>query len=136
MKILRLPYNRKLRKRAQYLRKNSTNGEIRLWRYLKRKQFGVDFNRQKIILNYIVDFYCITLMLALEVDGSSHDEKKYNYDLKRQTDLENLGICVLRFTESDVMNRLGDVLMTIELKISELITPRLDYAKASSSHPS
>ena len=68
-----LLYNRKLKERARYLRNNSTLSEILLWKYLKGKQMqGFDFDRQKPIDNFIVDFFCNELMLAIEIEGDSH----------------------------------------------------------------
>ena len=68
-----IPYNQKLKELARHLRKSSTLSEVLLWRYLKRKQMlGYDFDRQKPIDNYIVDFYCSELGLIVEVDGKSH----------------------------------------------------------------
>lgn len=68
-----IPYNPILKKRAQDLRNNSTPSEIRLWIHLKGKQLcGYDFHRQKPLDNFIVDFYCNELMLAIELDGYSH----------------------------------------------------------------
>ena len=63
-------YNSKLKERARYLRSNGTLSEVLLWRHLKGKQMlGFDFDRQKPIDNYIVDFFCNELMLAIEIDA-------------------------------------------------------------------
>ena len=72
-----LPYNPKLKEKARHLRNNSTKAEIRLWLYLKRRQMmGYDFHRQKPIDNFIVDFFCRELMLAIELDGYTHTFEK------------------------------------------------------------
>ncbi|MCK5490524.1 MAG: DUF559 domain-containing protein, partial [Candidatus Pacebacteria bacterium] len=63
--------------------------------------------------NYIVDFFCSDLMLAIEIDGISHDEKIYN-DTKRQKELERFGIKFLRFNDVDVKKNLEGVVMAIE----------------------
>jgi very-short-patch-repair endonuclease len=69
-----LPYSPNLKELARKLRKSSTLSEVLLWRHLKGKQMlGYDFHRQKPIDNYIVDFFCKDLMLAIEIDGVSHD---------------------------------------------------------------
>jgi len=69
-----LPYNPKLKPLAKALRKNMTLAEVLLWNKLKQKQMlKYDFDRQRPIDNYIVDFYCKDLMLAIEIDGSSHE---------------------------------------------------------------
>ena len=122
MKKKIIPYNPKLRLIARELRKNLTYGEARLWKYLKSKQFdGYDFHRQKPIGNYIVDFYCPELDLIIEIDGGTHDEKRYDNDQVRQKYLESLGLKVIRFSEYEVLKRLDDVLQTIDLYIN---TPR------------
>lgn len=113
MSETRIPYNRKLKTFASANRSNPTWSEARLWKHIRRKQLGVDFNRQKPLLNYIVDFYCIELKLAIEIDGNSHDERKGAYDAKRQEELEEFGIVFLRFTEYEVYSNLEGVLETI-----------------------
>ena len=107
-------YNSKLKERARYLRNNSTLSEVLLWRHLKGKQMlGFDFDRQKPIDNYIVDFFCNELMLAIEIDGDSHDSK-VEYDKNRQTKLESLGLHLLRFSDLDVKSNMEGVISTIE----------------------
>ena len=107
-------YNSKLKERARYLRNNSTLSEVLLWRHLKGKQMlGFDFDRQKPIDNYIVDFFCNELMLAIEIDGDSHDSK-VEYDKNRQTKLESVGLRFLRFSDLDVKSNMEGVISTIE----------------------
>lgn len=118
-----IPYKHKLVERAKYLRNNSTPAEKLLWTKLKKKQmYGYDFHRQKPIDNYIVDFFCRELMLAIEIDGFSHDGK-YEYDLKRQHRLEPLGIHVIRFLEKEVIKDLDNVLRHIGGWITENAKP-------------
>src|ERR1700730_10593889 len=95
------PYLKKL---ANNLRKDMTFGEVLLWNQLKDDQFwGFDFDRQRCIDLYIVDFYCKQLMLAIEIDGMSHNyEEAFLKDEVRQERLESLGVRFLRFTESEV----------------------------------
>lgn len=115
-----IPYNPKLVSLARELRNNSTFSEVLLWMKLKNKQFlGYDFDRQKPIDNYIVDFFCRELMLAIEVDGSSHDFK-YEEDLSRQKRIERFGITVVRFEDICVKNDLNSVLRELQWQISEL----------------
>ena len=110
LKYLELPYNPKLRQRAKELRKAGNLSEVLLWNQLKKSQFeGYDFDRQKIIGNFIVDFFCVNLGLVIEVDGSSHDNKQ-EYDLRRQKYLESLGLTVYRVTDVDVKNNMDGVL--------------------------
>ncbi len=110
-----IPYNPKLKEIARNLRNNSTLAEILLWKRLKGKQMlGYDFHRQKPILKYIVDFFCNEIMLAIEVDGSTHDESKYNQDIIRQKEIERLGITFLRFNDKDVIKDMENVMNVIE----------------------
>jgi very-short-patch-repair endonuclease len=114
-----IPYNPKLKEYARKLRKNSTFTEIMLWNYLKGKQMkGFDFDRQRPIDKYIVDFYCKDLQLAIEVDGESHygNEKA---DKRRERRLNKLGVTVLRFDYMKILYELDEVLKKIERWIEE-----------------
>ena len=121
MKRKILPYNPKLKELARQLRNNSTQNEIRLWRYLKGKQMmGYDFHRQKPLLNYIADFFCHELMLVIELDGYTHNfEEVVEKDERKQKELEALGLTVLRFADIELMHDINNVLRTIEGYIEE-----------------
>jgi very-short-patch-repair endonuclease len=109
-----IPYDSKLKDLARQLRKNSTLSEVLLWNHLKGKQMlGYDFDRQKPIDKYIVDFFCNELMLAIEIDGDTHNYK-IDKDEFRQKKLEGLGVKFLRFTDEDVKKDIEGVVMTIE----------------------
>ena len=114
-----IPYNLKLKPFARHLRNNSTLSEILLWKQFKNKAFGVEFHRQVPIDEFIVDFYCHELMLAIEIDGISHDFK-YENDLRRQGKLENLGVQFIRFDDQEVKNNMFNVLLELQQKIEEL----------------
>ena len=119
MKRQIIPYNPALKEKARNLRNNSTFTEIMLWNYLKRKQMkGYDFHRQKPLDNYIVDFFCNELMLAIEVDGETHYGNGRR-DEKRQRKLERYGIQFLRFDDLDVVHNLDGVLKNIEKWIDD-----------------
>ena len=106
----KLPANKDLRPRARELRKNATLSEVLLWNKLKNRQFcGLDFDRQKIVGNYIVDIYCPQLGLAIEIDGASHDWKG-EYDLDRNNYLIGLGLYVLHIADIDVKQKMPEVL--------------------------
>lgn len=111
-----LPYEPHLKELARKLRNESTLSEILLWKRHNGKQIqGYDFHRQKPILNYIVDFYCSQLKLAIEIDGvSHHSEEKWENDSVRQKKIEQLGITVLRFSDSDVKKDIHTVVFAIE----------------------
>ncbi len=116
-----IPYNPKLKELARQLRNNSTKSEIIWWLKLKGKQmYGYDFHRQKPIDNFIVDFFCNELMLAIEVDGYSHELiEVYNKDLKKDKKLNELDITVLRFSDKQVLKEMDNVLRAIEWFIFE-----------------
>ncbi|MEQ6121640.1 3'(2'),5'-bisphosphate nucleotidase CysQ [Reichenbachiella sp. MALMAid0571] len=116
-----IPCNPKLKELAKQLRKNMTLSEVLLWDQLKQKKMmGFDFDRQRPINNFIVDFYCKDLMLALEIDGDSHNhEESYNADLKRQHILEESGISFLRFDDLEVKKSMNNVLRTIQYWIED-----------------
>jgi len=114
-----IPYNPKLKELARKLRNDSTLSEIMLWNYLSGKQMqGYDFDRQRPIDNYIVDFYCKNLKLAIEIDGESHFGKEQK-DKTRDKRLRQLCVNVLRFNDLDVRYNLEKVLRTIEDWIDE-----------------
>lgn len=119
MKNRIIPYNPKLKAFARELRKNSTLSEILLWNQIKRKALGVEFHRQVPMLNYIVDFYSHEIMLAIEIEGNSHDNKE-QYDNKRQYELEQYGVTFLRITDKDIKQQMFSVLLVMRDKIEAL----------------
>jgi len=88
--------------------------------------YGYDFHRQKPIDEYIVDFFCNKLQLAIECDGYSHEILEvYEKDVIKTKRLNNLGIHVLRFSDYQIMNDIENVLRAIEdyiLKFEKTIT--------------
>ena len=118
---MKIYYEKYLKDYARQLRNNSTKSEITLWLELKGKQMmGYDFHRQKPIDQYIVDFFCNKLRLAIELDGLSHQyEEVQEKDLIKERRLNELGIHVLRFQDEEVMNDMGNVLREIEGYIEE-----------------
>ncbi len=113
---MKIKYNPKLKEFARQLRNNATKSEVRLWQKLKRNQmYGYDFHRQKPIDNYIVDFFCNKLQLAIELDGYSHQILEiWEKDVLKTKKLNGLDIRVLRFSDFQVMNDMDNVLRTIE----------------------
>ncbi|AFZ59884.1 endonuclease domain-containing protein [Anabaena cylindrica FACHB-243] len=109
-----LPYNPKLIERAKELRKNMTPAEKKLWNeYLKNFKFRVF--RQRPIDNFIVDFYCPSLKLVIEVDGDSHfTPEGKNYDMERTEMLKGYGLKMMRFTNNDVLKNFAGVCGIIE----------------------
>ena len=104
-----LPYNRNLVARARELRKETTEPERKLWLECLR-HFPHRVLRQRPISGFIVDFYCPTLKLVMEVDGESHfTPEAQAYDLERTQKLEGLGLQILRFNNSEVTQNLEGV---------------------------
>ena len=130
-----LPYNKKLKDLARKLRREMTMCEAILWKELKGKQMlGFDFDRQRPIDNYIVDFYCKDLMLAIEVDGITHyDETGVERDDIRQKRLEALGVRFLRFDDDDIKTNINGVLEIIQEWIKS--HPELVGRVEVESHP-
>ena len=92
----------------------------------RKKFYGIDFDRQRVIGNYIVDFYVKSLSLVIEIDGSSHDNKQ-EYDLARQTYLEDLGLRVYRIKDAQVKKNINLVMKELEdYIVSEYSTSRPD----------
>lgn len=105
-----LPFNPKLKDRAKALRKAGNLAEVLLWNQIKGNQLlGLDFDRQKIIGHYIVDFYCAQQQVVIEVDGSSHDDKQ-EYDAERDAFLRGLGLFVIHILDTDVKHNLVNVI--------------------------
>ena len=97
-----LPTNENLKKYAVEMRKNQTDEEKKVW-YQILKGRTPKFHRQRIIGNYIVDFYCPQLRLAIEIDGYQHFyEENIEYDNKRTEYIESQDIYILRFENTEV----------------------------------
>ena len=112
-------YNPKLKEKARHLRIKCTPSETLLWSKIRRKSLRYEFHRQVPIDEFIVDFYCHELRLAIEVDGSSHINK-YEYDLRRQKKLKSLGFRFIRFEDLDVKLNINGVQRALIKVISEL----------------
>jgi very-short-patch-repair endonuclease len=110
-----LSYNKSLKQFSRNLRKNMTDAERLLWSRIRGKQLkGLQFYRQKIIGDYIVDFYCPESKLIIEVDGGQHYSiKGKNKDYLRDGYMQKKGINVLRFSDRDVLKRIETVMEKI-----------------------
>jgi very-short-patch-repair endonuclease len=127
-----IPYNTNLKTLAKKLRQDMTLSEVLLWNELSgKKMYGFDFDRQRPIDNFIVDFYCKELNLAIEIDGDSHDYK-YEEDVKRQKKMESLGVHFLRFLDIDVKKDMNNVLREIEHWVLEHKEPTPNPSKEGS----
>lgn len=110
-----LEYNRKLKQASRDLRNNMTEAEKKLWYRLKSKQINnLIFYRQKIIGNFIADFYCHQLKIVIEIDGGQHYTKEgLEKDNIRDKYLASLGIKTIRFTNIEVLNNIEGVILKI-----------------------
>ena len=94
--------NPNLRELSRELRKNMTPEENKLW-YQFLRNYDIHFSRQRVIGNYIVDFYCRKANLVIEIDGAQHYEHEaIEYDKERTEYLKTCGIEVLRFLNKDI----------------------------------
>jgi very-short-patch-repair endonuclease len=105
--------NEYLKKYSTKLRNNSTLSEALLWIQLKNSKLGVRFTRQKIIGNYIVDFYCPCLKTVIEIDGSTHDFV-YKQDRLRDKYFVSKGLQVVRILDIDVKKNMDGVVIYLE----------------------
>lgn len=107
--------------KAKIMRKHSTEAETLLWNHIRNKNIeDCNFRRQHPVAGYILDFYCPKLKLAIELDGSGHaKDNKVEKDKKRTTDLEKIGIKVLRFWNNEVLQNIESVVDVITVEITK-----------------
>ena len=114
-----IPKNKALLENAKELRKNMTRQERHLW-YDFLRDYPVKIYRQKIIGNYIADFYCHSALLVIELDGSQHYMAEgADKDRKRTEVLEEMGIDVIRFSNREIDENFNGVCEKIDLVIKE-----------------
>ena len=114
-----LPENRELLGYARKNRRAGNMAEIAFWKQVHKKMFhGLDFDRQKVIGNYIVDFFVKRLALVIEIDGGSHNGKA-DYDAQRDKYLKGLGLKVFHTTDFDVLRHVNTVLADLRKYIVE-----------------
>jgi very-short-patch-repair endonuclease len=112
--VLNLPYNTSLKSRAKALRKAENFSEVVFWKEVRNKSFwNIDFDRQRIIGNYIVDFYVKALGLVVEIDGEIHNFQE-EYDEKREIYLIDLGLKVFRISTTKILFDTENVMKDLE----------------------
>ena len=110
-------HNKALTPNAKTLRNNMTPQERHLWFDFLRA-YPVKILRQKIIGNYIVDFYCAKAKLVIELDGSQHSSKEGQlYDIERTKLLNAFGLKVIRFSNEEIDTNFNDVCQSIDIEI-------------------
>jgi very-short-patch-repair endonuclease len=120
--IVMLFYNKNLKQTARKLRSNTTNTENILWRYIRKKQiYDIQFYRQKVIGNYIVDFFAPSINLVIEVDGGYHNflEQRYQ-DQERDAYFNVLGVFVLRLSNQQIEDEIDNAIQIIKTNILKL----------------
>ena len=106
-----------MKEKARQLRKNQTDAEKALWKYLRdRRMFSSKFRRQHVMGSYIVDFVCLEQRLIVEVDGGQHAEQM-GYDARRTAFLEGEGFKVMRFWNNQVLAETESVLDEIRIAL-------------------
>ena len=112
-------HNPKITSLAKNLRKNMTKEERKLW-YDFLRSYPVKFLRQKILGDYIVDFYCAEAGLVVEIDGSQHfEEKGLDYDEKRTAFLQGYGLLVVRIPNNELNLYFDRVCEYLDLVVKE-----------------
>ena len=131
MKPIPLKKNNELLNVARILRRNMTRQEKHLW-YDYLHYYPVKIYKQRIIDNFIVDFYCHSARLIIELDGSQHyTEQGKAYDAERSDSFKKYGIIVLRFSNKDVDQKFDGVCK----RIDRAITERMEGLSKTPSHP-
>ncbi|MBO6494411.1 MAG: endonuclease domain-containing protein [Roseivirga sp.] len=120
MRINNLNY---LKERRRELRNNPTKYEELLWKRLANKKLnGIKFRRQHSLNHYIVDFYCATYKLIIEVDGEIHNQpENHNNDRMRDRELAELGYNTIRFTNRQVEFEIENVIEVIQNYIASRV---------------
>ena len=114
---------------ARRLRREMTPHERKLW-YLFLRKYPVKIYKQRIIGSFIVDFYCASAELVIEVDGSQHYETQgMTYDAERSAFLSGLGLEVLRFSNRDIDRDFRGVCEQIEITIQNRLQGPLSHLR-------
>ena len=118
-----VPYDESLTEKARENRGRPTPAENKLWFEVLqgRRLSGLKFTRQKPLDRYVVDFYCAELMLAIEIDGDSHDARG-RYDEARTRRLNALGVEVVRYANAEVMGNVEGVYVDLQKRVSDMRT--------------
>jgi BirA family biotin operon repressor/biotin-[acetyl-CoA-carboxylase] ligase len=115
-------YTKALIPKARQLRQDMTDAERKLWSKLRNNQLGVKFRRQVPFDNYILDFYCASAKLCVELDGGQHiTNEGIQKDQKRDRDLKEKGVEVLRFSDADALKNTDGVLQVIREKVKNIL---------------
>jgi methylmalonyl-CoA mutase cobalamin-binding domain/chain len=127
-----------LKERIRSLRKDSTTAERLLWKILRNRGFhDAKFRRQYPEAGFVLDLYCHEAKLCVELDGSQHNEgEQVKYDEERTKILKEHGIQVIRFWNSDVLNKTQDVLNELWILLDERLPATALTPPPSAASPS
>ena len=126
---MKIPKDNGQLENARRLRREMTPHERKLW-YLFLQKYPVKIYKQRIIGKFIVDFYCASAQLVIEVDGSQHYETQVmNYDSERSAYLAGLGLVVLRFSNRDIDRDFQGVCAQIDLTIQNRLKNPLSHLR-------
>ncbi|MBL1215131.1 MAG: DUF559 domain-containing protein [Ignavibacteriae bacterium] len=111
-----------LKQRRRQLRQDQTYAEKVMWSQLRNRQFlGIKFKRQYSVDNYVLDYYAPELKLAIELDGSVHNEpEQFEYEKIRQKHIEKFGIKFIRVTNKELLSNPNKTFSKIENEINKL----------------
>ncbi|MCX6174529.1 MAG: endonuclease domain-containing protein [Ignavibacteriales bacterium] len=111
-------FNKKeMKKRRRQLRVSMTYCEKLIWMYLRKRQMKERFLRQYSVDNYVIDFFCPKLKLAVEIDGDVHKlEDQKVYDKERQKYLEDFGLGFIRITNEELLANANKGLKKLKMK--------------------
>ena len=120
-------------KKAKQLRARLTSSEKLLWNRVKNKQICyVRFRRQHPIETFIVDFYCHTVKMVIEIDGEIHLQQK-EYDIQRDKEIAKYDIVILRFKNQEVENEIELVINTITNSVKQRLLDKFELYSISKS---
>ena len=124
-----IPKNNSQLENARRLRREMTPHERKLW-YLFLRKYPVKIYKQRIIGRFIVEFYCASAGLVIEVDGSQHYEpQEIAYDVERSAFLSTLGLDVLRFSNRDIDRDFRGVCTQIDMTIQKRLHNPLSHLR-------
>ena len=126
-----------VKEKRRALRSEMPTAEVLVWARLRRKQvLSARFRRQYSVGPYILDFYCPSLKLAVEIDGDSHlGAEALAYDRERQSSIEALGIRFLRFTNGEVFENIERVMDGVRETVTGLRPPVVPLGKGDKRDP-
>ena len=119
-------HNKEIVPAARMLRKNMTKEEKHLW-YDFLQKYPVRFSRQKVLGNYIADFYCAKAKIVIELDGIGHyTDEQLQYDAERTLFLKEYGLNVIRIPNADVNKKFEGVCLYIDSLVQQSLSQQAD----------